>query len=215
MKESKMEASARFLVHWKSLMARGFAMQAGQSAARSLLRRLASVVTLAAWVGLAPTPAAANDYGLEGKARYALNSLTATVPLAAILEQRAYAILVFPDITKAGFLIGGEYGNGVLFRRGGIAGYYNTAGVSYGLQAGAETFGYAMFFMNEAAFQALNAQEGFQIGAGPSVVVLDQGMSKTITSSSLTSDVYAFVFGQQGLMGGVGLEGTKITRLNR
>jgi lipid-binding SYLF domain-containing protein len=215
MKESKMEASARFLVHGKSLMARGVAMQAGQSAARSLLRRLASIVALAAWAGLAPTPAVAQDYGLEGKARYALSSLAATVPLAAILEKRAYAILVFPDVTKAGFLIGWEYGNGVLFRRGGIAGYYNTAGVSYGLQAGAETFGYAMFFMNESAFQALNAQEGFQIGAGPSVVVLDQGMSKTITSSSLTSDVYAFVFGQQGLMGGVGLEGTKITRLNR
>jgi lipid-binding SYLF domain-containing protein len=210
-----MEASASFLVHWKSLIAPRFAREAGRSAARSLLRRLASVVALAAWIGLAPAPAAANDYGLEGKARYALNSLTATVPLAAILEQRAYAILVFPDITKAGFLIGGEYGNGVLFRRGGIAGYYNTAGVSYGLQAGAETFGYAMYFMNEAAFQALNAQEGFQIGAGPSVVVLDQGMSKTITSSSLTSDVYAFVFGQQGLMGGIGLQGTKITRLNR
>ena len=108
-----MEASARFLVHWKSLMARSVAMQAGQSAARSLLRRLASIVALAAWTGLAPTPAVAQDYGLEGKARYALSSLAATVPLAAILEKRAYAILVFPDVTKAGFLIGGEYGNGV------------------------------------------------------------------------------------------------------
>jgi lipid-binding SYLF domain-containing protein len=171
-------------------------------------------IAAAMWIGFTPAPAAAQDYGLEGKARYALSSLTATVPLAGFLQQRAYAVLVFPDVTKAGFLIGGEYGNGVLFRRGGVAGYYNTAGVSYGLQAGAETFGYAMFFMNEAAFQALNATEGFQIGAGPSVVVLDQGMSKTITSSSLTSDVYAFVFGQQGLMGGVGLQGTKITRIN-
>jgi lipid-binding SYLF domain-containing protein len=173
-----------------------------------------SAIAAAMWIGFTPAPAAAQDYGLEGKARYALSSLTATVPLAGFLQQRAYAVLVFPDVTKAGFLIGGEYGNGVLFRRGGVAGYYNTAGVSYGLQAGAETFGYAMFFMNEAAFQALNATEGFQIGAGPSVVVLDQGMSKTITSSSLTSDVYAFVFGQQGLMGGVGLQGTKITRIN-
>jgi lipid-binding SYLF domain-containing protein len=176
------------------------------------LQLIASIVVLAALIG--PSPANAQNYGLEGKARYALSSLTATVPLAEILEQRAYAVLVFPDITKAGFLVGGEYGNGVLFRRGRVAGYYNTAGVSYGLQAGAETFGYAMYFMNEAAFRALNATGGFEIGAGPSVVVLDQGMSRTITSSGLTSDVYAFVFGQQGLMGGIGLQGTKITRLN-
>jgi len=206
-----------------------FAKSAGQAvltnvtSARLALQRRASLSFFGAWalavaiatvIGLLPAPVAAQDYGLEGKARYALSSLTATVPLAGFLQQRAYAVLVFPDVTKAGFLIGGEYGNGVLFRRGGVAGYYNTAGVSYGLQAGAETFGYAMFFMNEAAFQALNATEGFEIGAGPSVVVLDQGMSKTITSSSLTSDVYAFVFGQQGLMGGVGLQGTKITRIN-
>ncbi len=87
-------------------------------------------------IGLLPAPAAAQDYGLEGEARWTLNRLMATVPQARMLEQRAYATLVFPDVTKAGFLIGGEYGNGVLFRRGGVYGYYNTAGVSYGLQAG-------------------------------------------------------------------------------
>ena len=197
---------------WASVM--GARLAAVRRTSFSFRGGLISAIATATFIGLVPAPAAAQDYGLEGKARYALSSLTATVPLARTLEQRAYAILVFPDVTKAGFLIGGEYGNGVLFRRGGVAGYYNTAGVSYGLQAGAETFGYAMYFMNEAAFQALNSTEGFEIGAGPSVVVLDQGMAKTITSTSLTSDVYAFVFGQQGLMGGVGLQGTKITKLN-
>ena len=87
-----------------------------------------------------------------------------------------------PGHSKAGFLIGGEYGNGVLFRRGQVAGYYSTTSVSYGLQAGAQTFGYAMFFMNEKAFQALNATGGFEVGVGPSVVVMDQGMAKSYTS---------------------------------
>ena len=72
-----------------------------------------------------------------------------------------------------------------------------------------------MFFMNEGALQALNATEGFQVGVGPSVVVLDDGMARSVTSNTLTQDVYAFVFGQQGLMAGVGLEGTKITKLNQ
>jgi len=205
-----------------------FAKSAGQavwnnstSAKRALQRRalfpffraLASVVAIATAIGLLPAPAAAQDSGIEGEARSALHRLMATVPQARTLEQRAYATLVFPDVTKAGFLIGGEYGNGVLFRRGGVAGYYNTSGVSYGLQAGAQSFSYVIFFMNEGAWRALNSSDGMQIGVGPSVVVLDEGKARSITSETLTSDAYAFVFGQQGLMAGAGLEGTKITRL--
>ena len=181
---------------------------------KEAIEALVSGIAIAVLIAMAPLPAAAQDYGLEGEARWALNRLMATVPTARMLEQQAYATLVFPDITKAGFLVGGEYGNGVLFRRGGVAGYYNLSGVSYGYQVGAQTFGYALFFMNEWSWRALNSQDGFQVGVGPSVVVLDEGTAKSVTSTTLTSDVYAFVFGQQGLMAGAGLEGTKITRLN-
>ena len=181
----------------------------------SFLRFVIAAFAITALVGFAPAPAAAQGHPqLEANARAALGAVEAQVPLAKILKNYAVAILVFPDITKAGFLIGGEYGNGVMFQGGRVTGYYNTAGVSYGLQAGAETFGYAMYFMNQAALQSLNSTDGFQIGAGPSVVVLDEGMAKTLTSSTLTQDIYAFVFSQQGLMGGMGLDGTKITRLN-
>ena len=177
---------------------------------------LALILPIAGAMSLAvvPAPAAAQDYGLEGEARWTLNRLMATQPVARMLEQRAYATLVFPDVTKAGFMVGGEYGNGVMFRRGGVAGYYNLAGVSYGFQAGAQTFSSVMFFMNESSLRMLNMRDGFQVGVGPSVVVLDEGKAKSITSTTLTSDVYAFVFGAQGLMAGAGLEGTKITRLN-
>ena len=170
----------------------------------------------ALWIAVASAPAAAQGHPeLEANARAALSSLEAQEPLAVTLAKRAVAVLVFPEVTKAGFLIGGEYGNGIMFRGGRFAGHYNTAGVSYGLQAGAQTFGYALFFMNERALQALNAAGGLQVGVGPSVVVLDQGKAKSLTSETLTSDAYAFVFGQQGLMAGVGLEGTKITKLNQ
>jgi len=176
------------------------------------------ICALAGAVGIvvASTPAAAQGHPeLQANARAALSSLEAQDPLAAALAKRAVAVLVFPEVTKAGFLIGGEYGNGIMFRGERFAGHYNTAGVSYGLQAGAQTFGYALFFMNERALQALNAAGGLQVGVGPSVVVLDQGKAKSLTSEMLTSDAYAFVFGQHGLMAGVGLEGTKITRLNQ
>jgi lipid-binding SYLF domain-containing protein len=175
----------------------------------------AAAAAMLAALALAPAPAAAQHPELDANARAALGRLKAQIPLAGILEQRAVAVLVFPEVTKAGFMIGGEYGNGVMYRRGRFAGHYNTAGVSYGFQAGAQTFGYVLFLMNESALRALNAAGGFQVGVGPSVVVLDVGTAKSYTSETLTKDAYAFVFSQKGLMAGAGLEGTKITRLSQ
>ena len=90
-------------------------------------------------------------------------------------------MLVFPKVTKAGLGVGGQYGDGVLFRQGKVAGYYNTSGASVGLQGGAQQFGYAMFMMNDKALSALSANEGFEVGVGPSVVVMDEGKAKTMT----------------------------------
>jgi lipid-binding SYLF domain-containing protein len=193
---------------------RSMKRQSQRNRRSAFLRAVLSIVATLTFFGLPHGPVSAQDYGLEGEARWALSRLTSTQPLAGVLQQRAYATLVFPDITKAGFLVGGEYGNGVLFRRNGVAGYYNLAGVSYGFQAGAQTYSLVMFFMNEWSWRSLNSRDGFQVGVGPSVVVLDEGLAKTVTSTTLTSDVYAFVFGEQGLMAGAGLQGTKITRLN-
>lgn len=199
-----------------SELANGLPARTLGRAVLSIVRKWIVAFAGVLWIAVAPTPAAAQGHPeLEANARAALSSLEARHPMAAFLAKRAVAILVFPEVTKAGFLIGGEYGNGVMFRGGRFAGHYNTAGVSYGLQAGAQTFGYVMFFMNERALEALNAASGLQVGVGPSVVVLDQGKAQSLTSETLTSDAYAFVFGQQGLMAGVGLEGTKITRLKQ
>jgi lipid-binding SYLF domain-containing protein len=156
---------------------------------------------------------AADRGALERDARAALQRLTASVPAAKSLSGSATAVLVFPKITKAGLGIGGQYGDGVLFKGGKVAGYYNTSGASYGLQAGAQQFGYAMFLMNDKAVGALGANEGFEVGVGPSVVVMDEGKAKTLTTTTAKDDIYAFIFGQKGLMAGLGLQGNKITRL--
>jgi len=149
-------------------------------------------------VALCCTPAfAATKAELDRTDRNALNKLVAKVPAAKALNARAVAVLVFPTITKAGLIIGGQYGEGVLFRNGKPVAYYNTAGASYGLQAGAQQFGYAMFFMHEKALEALNQTDGFEVGIGPSVVVVDSGTGKSTTSITAQDDIYAFIFSQR------------------
>lgn len=158
---------------------------------------------------------AADAAQLNKEATAALQSLYAQVPAAKTLGQKAKAILVFPSITKAGLVIGGQYGEGVLIQGGKTAGYYSTAGASYGLQAGVQKYGYAMMFMTDAAYQALNKVEGFEVGIGPTVVVMDEGMARNATTATMKEDIYAFVFDQKGLMAGIGIQGTKITKITK
>ena len=143
----------------------------------------------------------------------ALNQLYAKVPAAKSLGPKAHSILVFPSITKAGLGIGGQYGEGALIRNGKAVAYYSTAGASYGLQIGVQQYGYAMFLMNEKAVRALDSASGFEVGVGPSVVLVDEGMAKTATTTTMKDDIYAFIFGQKGLMAGLGVQGNKITRI--
>ena len=150
---------------------------------------------------------------LNKDSQAALAQLNASVPLAKILTPQAHAILVFPKVTKAGLGIGGQYGEGTLLKGGKPVGYYKTTGASYGLQAGAQQYAYAMFFMNEGALAQLDKADGFEVGVGPSVVMVDEGMAKTTTTNTLKDDVYAFVFGQKGLMAGLGLQGNKIAKI--
>jgi lipid-binding SYLF domain-containing protein len=118
-------------------------------------------------------------------------------------------------MVKAGFMFGGQMGEGVLLKGGKAAGFYSSVAGSYGLQAGIQSFGYALFFMNKAALQQLDATKGFEVGIGPSLVVVDEGVGRSITSNTITSDVYAFIFDQKGLMAGMGIQGSKISRIQK
>ena len=177
---------------------------------RALLPGLAVAVPVAAAYAAAPK----SDPQADQAATAALRKLLAGSPAARALNDKAAAVLVFPKIVKAGFLLGAAYGEGVLLQGGKPAGYFNSAAGSYGLQAGVQWFGYALFFMNQGALKYLDDSAGFEIGVGPSVVVVDQGMGKKLTSSTITQDIYAFIFNQKGLMAGLGIEGSKITRIS-
>ena len=179
------------------------------------VRSLFVALVLALSTAISVPASAESNADLERNSRSALNKLVAKMPTAKTLNGKAVAVLVFPSITKAGFVVGGQYGEGVLWRGGKAVGYYSTAGASYGLQAGAQKYGYAMFFMNENALSALNTAEGFEVGVGPSVVLVDEGMAKSLTTTTAQNDIYALIFGQTGLMAGVGIQGNKITRINK
>ena len=162
-------------------------------------------------LGARVASAAAEAAEISRDAAAALRRLYAQDRRAAELGPRAAGILVFPKIVKAGFIFGGQGGKGVLTEHGRTRGYYTIAAASFGLQAGAQWFSYALFFMDEQALNYLNQSDGWAIGTDPSVVIVDKGAGKTFDSTTLSHKVIAMPFGEKGLMGGLSLQGSKIT----
>jgi lipid-binding SYLF domain-containing protein len=158
---------------------------------------------------------AATAEDLSKDAAQALQTLYKSSPVAADLSKKAKAILVFPSIVKAGLVFGGSYGEGVLNIGSEVAGYYNSVSASWGWQAGAESYAYVVFLMSDKAVKYLEKSKGWEIGVGPTVVVVNEGIAKNLSSSTLKNDAYAFIFDQQGLMASLSIEGTKISRIKR
>jgi lipid-binding SYLF domain-containing protein len=170
------------------------------------------VILMLTAVTLLTTGTASAD--LIGDSRRALQQLVAQNPAAAKCKSKAAAVLVFPDVVKAGFIIGAQGGQGILFVHGRPSGRYRTVATSYGLQAGVQKYGYALFLMNQNAVNWVNNTRGWEIGTGPSVVIVDKGMARSFTTDTLHSGIYAFTFDHQGLMAGLGLQGSKIMRID-
>ncbi len=173
----------------------------------------AFVIATAICVGSYNANAAATKEELNTEANLALNKIIKTNQNAAYLASKAKAVLIFPNIVKAGLIFGGAYGEGVLKENAKFNGYYNSVTASWGLQAGAQSYGYAVFLMNDKAINYLRKTHGWEVGLGPTVVVVNEGVAKNLSSSTLKNDAYAFIFDQQGLMAGVSLEGTKISQI--
>ncbi|MHC8351701.1 lipid-binding SYLF domain-containing protein [Pseudomonas sp. RT4P38] len=158
---------------------------------------------------------AATAEDLNADSRQALQTLYKATPFAETILHNAKAVLVFPKIIKAGLVFGGSYGEGVLMKGSKVESYYNSVTGSWGLQAGAQSYGYAVFLMTEKAVNYVRETKGWEVGVGPTVVVVDEGVAKNLSSSTLKDDAYAFIFDQQGLMAGVSIEGTKISLIKR
>lgn len=144
----------------------------------------------------------------------ALKRLYQSTPAAQKIGEISKGILVFPNIIKGGLIVGGQYGEGALRVDGKTTGFYQSVAASYGLQIGAQSFGYALFFLSDEDLRYLKNSEGWEIGVGPTVVVMDEGMARSFSTTTAQSGVYAFFFSQKGLMAGIGIQGSKITEIH-
>jgi lipid-binding SYLF domain-containing protein len=177
-----------------------------------LLLATAAMIALGT-VGVQAQAATAED--LDKDAAQALQTLYKINPAAEAISRKAKATLVFPKVIKAGLVFGGSYGEGVLMQGGHVAQYFNTVSGSWGWQAGAESYAYVVFLMSDKAVNYLDKSKGWEFGVGPTVVVVDAGVAKNLSTSTLKNDAYAFITDQQGLMVSLSLEGTKISHIKR
>ncbi len=142
-----------------------------------------------------------------------LNQFFNEVPYSRDLANKALAVLVFPTVVKAGFGIGGEYGEGELQIRGRHAGYYNIASASVGFQLGAQARSVIIMFMTPGALDQFQNTAGFKVGVDGSIAIITIGAGGAIDTNSVTKPVIGFIFDQKGLMYNLTLEGSKISRI--
>ena len=158
---------------------------------------------------------AASAEDLNQDAAQSLRNLYKAHPEAELLSKNAKAVLVFPKIIKAGLVFGGSYGEGVMMRDGQAPSYYNSVSASWGWQAGAESYAYVVFLMNDKSLQYLEKSKGWEIGVGPTVVMVNEGVAKNVSSTTMKDDAYAYILDQQGLMASLSIEGTKISPIQK
>ena len=131
------------------------------------------------------------------------------------LVQDAKGTLVFPAVYKAGFGVGGEYGEGALLIHGKAVDYYNTAAGSVGFQIGAQKKSIILLFMQEEVLHRLRTSSNWKAGADASIAVISVGAGGSIDTAKLNEPIIAFIIGQKGLMYNLTLEGTKFTKLHK
>lgn len=124
-------------------------------------------------------------------------------------------LLVFPKVVKAGFLIGGEYGEGALLVDGATVDYYNIASGSFGLQAGAQKKDIILLFMKKDALKDFQSSSGWKIGVDGNITLIDIGKGATADTINMKDPIIGFVFGQKGLMADISLAGSKISKMDK
>ena len=128
--------------------------------------------------------------------------------------EKAKGVLVFPEVVKAGFGVGGEYGEGALLIGGNTVDYYNTAAASIGFQLGAQLKTILLVFLQQEALDKFRASSGFEIGVDGSVALIELGVGKDINTMNITDPIVGFVISNKGLMYNLTLEGSKISKIN-
>jgi lipid-binding SYLF domain-containing protein len=169
---------------------------------------------LSGLTGTATTWAASADE-IDAKANAVLNKFYQEVGEGKELSKKSKAILIFPDVIKAGFVVGGEYGEGALRIKKKTVEYYSTVAGSIGLQIGAQSKTVILMFMDKEVLSSFRNSDGWEIGVDGSVALIEIGAGDSIDTNSIKDPVIGFVFGNKGLMVNLTLEGTKISKIDR
>ncbi|MBU9464347.1 hypothetical protein LGM75_04340 [Burkholderia multivorans] len=190
---------------------------------RTLALKLAAalVVGSLALTGCTTTPDKPDNAATNASKRQAIDSsvdatlsrLYSTVKGSRELVAKSRGVLVFPEVLQAGFIVGGQSGNGALRVGGSTVGYYNTSSLSVGLQAGAQSKAIVFLFMTQQALDEFRNSEGWAAGAGASVALVKMGANGAVDTNTATAPVQVVVLTNAGLMGDVSINGTKVTKL--
>ena len=168
------------------------------------------------WVLLASNlAAAATKAESDTDVQFALTAFYNLSPGNKELASKAAGVLVFPSIMKAGFFVGGDYGEGALLVGGKTTDYYSTAAISFGLQLGAQSRSEVILFMDKDTLENFRVHDGWAAGLDGSVAVIDNGAGKGINTETAKEPIIAFIFSNKGLMGNLSLEGSKFSKIYR
>lgn len=163
--------------------------------------------------GTPVTAYAASALEIDAKVDATLDRFYAEIPEAKSLAAKASGILIFPSVIKAGFGIGGEYGEGALRIAGRTVAYYSTAAASIGFQLGAQSKSVILMFMTGDSLSAFRSSEGWKVGVDGSVALIRIGAGGSIDTANIRDPLIGFIYGQKGLMYNLTLEGSKLTRI--
>lgn len=175
---------------------------------------LALLVTLAI-VGAAPRSEAASAAQIDADVEATLKEFFYQVRGARELVNKSAAVLVFPSVIKAGFGIGGEYGEGALLTRERTVDYYNIVSASIGFQLGAQSRSVIIVFVTPEALAGFRRTQGWKAGVDASVAIITVGAGGSIDTNRIASPIVGFIFDAKGLMYNLTLEGSKISRIDR
>ena len=191
---------------------------------RNLVLKAAAalIVGSLALTGCTTTPDKPDNAATNASKRQAIDSsvdatlsrMYSTVKGSRELVAKSRGVLVFPDVIQAGFIVGGQSGNGALRVGGSTVGYYNTSSLSVGLQAGAQSKAIVFLFMTQDALDSFRKSDGWAAGADASVAVVKVGANGAVDSNTATAPVQVLVLTNAGLMGDLSVNGTKVTKLN-
>ena len=175
----------------------------------------AAICSLLPAAALSPAARAASKTEIDIKVTASLEQFRKEISGGSAFLEKAAGVLVFPEVLKAGFGVGGEYGEGALVIGGQTADYYSTAAASFGFQLGAQVKTIVLVFLAKDALEKFRNSAGFEVGADGSVALVELGTGVDINTMNIQDPIVGFVLSNKGLMYNLTLEGTKITKLNK